>query len=83
MATGFETEATSEPEPEAPEETREPQDGIVHWTAGGEVWHEWNTCSHLSRRDEIVTGTVEEAEREGKLRGCAFCTRETKQNEDK
>ena len=83
MATSFETEAETEPETEAPEETDEPEDGIVHWTEGGTVWHEWQTCSHLSRKDTIITGTIEEAKTDGKTRGCAFCTKENQQNEDK
>lgn len=83
MATSFETETEAELEPETVEETDEPQDGVVHWTEGGTVWHEWQTCSHLSRRDPVTTGTVEEAMAAGKTRGCAFCTEEIQQNEDK
>lgn len=69
-----ETEAETEPESETEEETREPADGIVHWTAGGEVWHEWSSCGHLSQKNEVESGSVEDAISAGKERGCSFCT---------
>ena len=68
-----------------PAETAEPADGIVHFTDGGTVWHEWLSCGHLSQKSEIKSGTVEEAIAAGKERGCSFCTekQETTQNNDK
>lgn len=80
-----ETENESETETEPPEETQEPTDGIVHWTEGGLVWHEWLSCGHLSDEDEVKSGRVEDAAAAGKERGCAFCTdeQETKENSDK
>ena len=68
-----ETESESEAETK-PEETVEPADGIVYFSEGGEVWHEWRTCGHLSQKNEIICGSIEDAIAAGKERGCSFCT---------
>ena len=68
-----ETETVKETETEA-EETVEPADGIVYYSEGGEVWHEWRTCGHLSQKNEIFTGSIEDAMAAGKERGCSYCT---------
>ena len=52
----------------------EPADGIVYYSEGGEVWHEWRTCGHLSQKNEIFTGSIEDAMAAGKERGCSYCT---------
>lgn len=87
LADQFPRETETEPEAvsETKAETREPADGIVYWTAGGEVWHEWSTCGHLSQKNEIKNGSVEDAAAAGKERGCSFCTekQEITQNNDK
>lgn len=69
-----ETETVTETE--EPEETRAPADGIVYWTVGGEVWHEWRSCGHLSRKNEVTSGSIAEAIAQGKERGCSYCTEE-------
>ena len=63
-----------ETESEESEETREPADGVVYWTESGSVFHERLSCGHLSKKNEIISGSIEEAIAEGKARGCAFCT---------
>lgn len=68
-----ETETVKETEPKI-EETVEPADGIVYYSEGGEVWHEWRTCGHLSQKNEIFTGSIEDAMAAGKERGCSYCT---------
>lgn len=67
----FETEAEKETETET--ETDEPADGIVHWTDGGTVWHERLSCSRLSDKSPVRTGSVDEALAAKKERGCSFC----------
>ena len=67
------SETETETEPETEKETKEPADGIVHWTAGGSVWHESRACSRLSRSSTVVTGTVDEAIAAKKGKGCSFC----------
>ena len=66
--------ADEETESEETEESKEPADGIVYWTEGGSVFHEWHSCGHLSKKNEIMSGSIEEAIAAGKERGCAFCT---------
>ena len=58
---------------EAVTETEEPADGIVHWTKGGTVWHERESCVRISKKDTIQTGSIEQAMAAGKARGCATC----------
>ncbi len=45
----------------------------VYWVKGGEVWHLKRTCSSLSNSRNILTGTVEEAVANGKIRQCSRC----------
>ena len=71
LAKAAETE--SETEAPEPEETEEAADGIVHWTENGAVYHEWDTCSHLSKKDPVQTGSISQAQEAGKERGCFFC----------
>ena len=57
------------------EETVAPTDGIVYFTDGGTVWHEWSTCGHLSQKGEVKSGSIEDAIEAGKERGCSFCAK--------
>lgn len=68
-----ETETETETETEAQEETKEPADGIVHWTAGGEVWHESRSCNRISQRSPMITGSIDEAIAAKKERACSVC----------
>lgn len=79
-----EADALTESETESAE-TEEPADGVVHFTDGGTVWHERLSCGHLSKKDEIRSGSIEDAIAAGKTRGCYFCTeqQETTENNDK
>ncbi len=47
--------------------------GTVHWTQGGSVYHTDAGCYHLKRADEVLHGTVGEAEAAGKEKLCATC----------
>ena len=58
---------------ETEKETHEPADGIVYWTEGGEVWHEWRDCSRISKKNPVLTGSIEDAMAAKKDRGCSFC----------
>ena len=69
----FPRETEKESETKA-EETVEPADGIVYFSEGGEVWHEWRTCGHLSQKNDIFCGSIEDAMAAGKERGCYYCT---------
>ena len=67
----FATETEAETETET--ETEEPADGIVYWTDSGVVWHERLSCRHLSDKNPIRTGSIDEALAAKKERGCSFC----------
>lgn len=69
----FETKKETQTETEAETETEEPADGIVYWTDSGAVWHERLSCGHLSDKNPIRTGSIEEALAAKKERGCSFC----------
>lgn len=62
-----------ETETETQEETKEPADGIVHWTAGGEVWHESRSCNRISQTSPVITGSIDEAIAAKKERACSIC----------
>ena len=58
----------------AAETTKEfSSDSAVYWTDGGQVWHTDPTCASLKRAQNIRTGSVAEAENEGKSRICSYC----------
>ena len=67
LQTESETQAPTE------EETREAADGVLFWTDGGEVWHESEFYSYLSKKDAVHCGNEEQAREAKKERGCSFC----------
>jgi hypothetical protein len=67
------TETLPQTESETEKEMREPADGTVYWTEGGEVWHEWRDCSRISKKSPVLTGSIEDAVAAKKDRGCSFC----------
>lgn len=46
----------------------------VYWTANGTVWHADKSCGHISKKQELQFGSLEDAALAGKERGCSFCT---------
>lgn len=51
----------------------EPLADTVYWVKGGEVWHISEKCPSLSRSKSILSGTVAEAQENGKTRVCKRC----------
>lgn len=74
-----ESETLPQTEAETEQETKEPADGIVFWTAGGEVWHEWQDCYRISKKNPVLTGSIEEAMAANKDRGCSSCCEQTEE----
>ena len=74
--TEINTEAKAE-ESEYTETTSEDvtnNDHIVFWTEGGRVWHLKEDCRYL-KQSTVVSGTVEEAIKQGKDRVCSSCSK--------
>lgn len=44
----------------------------VYWIESGEVWHNWAECRYIKGKS-FISGTVEQAMSEGKLRLCSVC----------
>ncbi len=60
---------------ESAEETEPEWDGVtVYYTESGSVWHTSVDCSALKRSQNVMVGTQEQAESEGKERACKKCT---------
>ena len=49
-------------------------DGAVYFTENGSVWHKDRACASLKRSKQILSGTVEEAEAQGKAAPCKRCS---------
>lgn len=47
----------------------------VYWTEGGGVWHLYRDCGHLKNSQNVLSGTVEEAENAGKDHVCSTCNK--------
>ena len=62
---------TKEVEPDTDDgfHTRE----VVYWTEGGTVYHYDRACYHLKRAENVISGSVKHAHKEGKDRACATC----------
>ena len=69
------TETNMEPNPtdENVNAVAEPTEKTVYWVKSGEVWHLSDKCSSLSRSKNILSGTVEAAIENGKMRVCKRC----------
>ncbi len=48
-------------------------DGVVHWTAGGSVYHTRVDCYHLARAEVVYHGFDAAARMAGKERLCSAC----------
>ena len=48
-------------------------DTVVYWTANGKSYHLYDDCSFMSRSEELIYGTVEQAIEAGKTRICRSC----------
>ncbi len=73
--------ATEEPETEPVIETVAEAESyapdIVHWTAGGTVYHLDPGCYHLARAETVYHGRREAAGLAGKEKACSHCGEET------
>ena len=47
----------------------------VYWTESGGVWHLYRDCGHLKNSQNVLSGTVEEAEEAGKDHVCSTCNK--------
>ena len=65
-------EQLSETESETSKRVEE-ESGIVYWTSGGKVWHAFENCGHLKGSKEILSGSVDEAQKAGKEKLCSSC----------
>lgn len=55
-------------------EEKESQEGtIVYWVEKGQVWHTSKSCSYISNKDNVISGTQEQALEAGKERVCSRC----------
>ena len=45
----------------------------VYWTEGGSVYHLNRDCYHLKRAENVISGSVKHARKEGKERVCSTC----------
>ena len=48
-------------------------DGTVYWLESGKVYHRRATCYHIAKKDNVQSGTAEQASAAGKERLCASC----------
>ena len=48
-------------------------DTTVYWTDSGKVWHLFENCGYLKNSKEILSGTLADAEEEGKEKICSSC----------
>ena len=46
---------------------------VVYWTEGGGVYHRDKDCYHLKRAENVVSGSVKHARKQGKERVCSTC----------
>ncbi len=55
-------------------ETEKKWNGVtVYYTESGSVWHKSADCSALKKSKNVIEGTQEQAESEGKERACKKC----------
>ena len=50
-----------------------PQNGIVFWLDGGQVYHTSEACYHIAEKSDVRSGTIAEAQAAGKTRACSAC----------
>lgn len=56
-----------------PSQEKTPSNGIVFWLSGGSVYHLSKACHHVSEKEGVLEGSVDEALAAGKLRACSSC----------
>ncbi len=59
-------------------ETETPLTQTVYWTEYGTVWHLFEDCGHLKGSKSILSGSVEKAMEEGKIKLCSSCIKRQK-----
>lgn len=65
---------TATPKPTVkPTATPKPVTNTVYWVSGGEVYHSTKDCPSLSRSHNIQSGTISQANANGKNRPCKNC----------
>ena len=47
----------------------------VYWTESGGVWHLYRDCGHLKNSQNVLSGTVADAEEAGKDHVCSSCNK--------
>ena len=60
---------------ESEHETETPPAQTVYWTKSGTVWHLFEDCGYLKGSTSILSGSVEKAIEEGKLKLCSSCSK--------
>lgn len=70
--TATDTETESKTESESVSDTT-PADGIVYWLKTGTVYHTDPDCHHIAGKDQVCSGSVEEAAEAGKKKLCSSC----------
>ena len=55
------------------EEAEEPFDGTVYWLKSGSVYHKRKTCYHIKGKENLQSGTEEDAVAAGKKSACKSC----------
>lgn len=50
-------------------------DNVCFWTENGSVWHTYRDCYHIKKSKNILSGTVEEAQENGKSHVCSSCAK--------
>ena len=55
------------------EEVEEPFDGTVYWLKSGSVYHKKKNCYHIKDKENLQSGTEEDAVAAGKKSACKSC----------
>lgn len=55
------------------EEIEEPFDGTVYWLSSGSVYHKKKSCYHIKDKENVQSGTEEDALAAGKKSACKSC----------
>ncbi len=58
---------------EEEEEEEEPFDGTVYWLSSGSVYHKKKSCYHIKDKENVQSGTEEDALAAGKKSACKSC----------
>ena len=58
---------------EKDEQANKPYDGMCYWLAGGKVYHISPDCSYIRNKENVLSGTKDEALGAGKEQVCSVC----------